>query len=115
MFGKLFYKMNPKVLAKIGEDFRKAGYLMGAGFVGMVISNDQISTLEGLVLFCGDCIFGLLGTSHYIILRKYLIQSKENQNESVLFRCCYWNSVIGNNFYCSSNLGKSRYFVYKIR
>lgn len=47
----LFYKMNPKVLTKIGEDFRKAAYLMGAGFVGMVISNDQISTLEGQVLF----------------------------------------------------------------
>ncbi|HHW7520396.1 TPA: hypothetical protein ACU18R_002130 [Mannheimia haemolytica] len=61
MFGKLFYKMNPKVLAKIGEDFRKAGYLMGAGFVGMVISNDQISTSEGLVLFLWGLYIWIIG------------------------------------------------------
>ncbi len=90
--------MNPKVLAKIGEDFRKAGYLMGAGFVGMVISNDQISTSEGFVLFCGDCIFGLSGISHYIILRKYLIQSKENRNESVLLGAAIGTALLATIF-----------------
>ncbi|HDL5200713.1 TPA: hypothetical protein PXA79_002186 [Mannheimia haemolytica] len=55
MFGKLFYKMNPKVLAKIGEDFRKAG------FVGMVISNDQISTSEGFVLFLWGLYIWIIG------------------------------------------------------
>lgn len=61
MFSALFYKMNPKVLTKIGEDFRKAAYLMGAGFVGMVISNDQISTLEGQVLFIWGLYIWIMG------------------------------------------------------
>lgn len=51
MLGKSLYKINHKVLAKIGEDLRKGSYLVGAGFVGMIISNDHITTLEGLVLF----------------------------------------------------------------
>lgn len=55
MFGKLLYKMNPNVLAKIGEDLRKGSYLMGAGIVGIIISSDNITAFEGLALF----MFGL--------------------------------------------------------
>lgn len=34
---------------------------MGAGFVGMVISNDQISTLEGQVLFIWGLYIWIMG------------------------------------------------------
>ncbi|EQA10067.1 hypothetical protein Q7Z28_03255 [Glaesserella parasuis] len=42
MLGKPLYKINHKVLAKIEEDLRKGSYFVGAGFVGMIISNDHI-------------------------------------------------------------------------
>lgn len=55
MIGKWLNQMNPKVLTKIGEDLRKGSYLMGAGIVGITISNDNVTIFEGLALV----IFGL--------------------------------------------------------
>lgn len=65
MFSKLLYKMNAKVLSKIGEDLRKGSYLIGAGIVGMIISDDNVATFEGLSL----SIFGLYSwiMGHFVL------------------------------------------------
>lgn len=39
-----------KLLERVGQDLRKSGYLIGLGFVGLVVSNDNISTMEAITL-----------------------------------------------------------------
>ena len=46
----------PKTLHRLGEDLRKAGAIAGIGFVGFVLPNDGIETLESFALV----VFGIL-------------------------------------------------------
>ena len=46
----------PKTLRRVGEDLRKAGAIAGIGFVGFVLPNDGIETLESFALV----VFGIL-------------------------------------------------------
>lgn len=46
----LSHKLNANITKRLGEDLRKSAYLIGMGFVGMIVSNDQISFSEALVL-----------------------------------------------------------------
>lgn len=43
-------KQLPNVLERLGQDLRKSGYLIGLGFVGLVITNDNISAMEAITL-----------------------------------------------------------------
>ncbi|WP_101776047.1 hypothetical protein [Pasteurella oralis] len=41
---------------RIGDDLRKAGTLAGAGLIGIVVPNDAIDRIEGLIIIA----FGLI-------------------------------------------------------
>lgn len=43
-------RLNANIFKRLGEDLRKAAYLIGMGFVGMIVANDQISFSEAFVL-----------------------------------------------------------------
>lgn len=73
----MFNKLNPKLLARLGEDLRKAGYLIGIGFIGMIVPNDQISVLEGFVLLMWG--FYAWGFGHFCI---YLSEKITDDNQS---------------------------------
>lgn len=44
-------KRLPILLERLGQDLRKSVYLIGLGFVGAVVSNDNITPLEAVNLF----------------------------------------------------------------
>ncbi len=44
------------------EDLRKAGLILfGAGFIGLVVSNDNLSILEAAMLIVSGCIIWVIG------------------------------------------------------
>lgn len=75
----MFHKCNPKLLTRIGEDLRKAGYLVGIGFIGMIVSNDQISVSEGFVLLMWG--FYVWGAGHFCIYLSDKLTDKHQQGD----------------------------------
>lgn len=72
-------KFIPKLLARLGEDLRKAGYLVGIGFIGIIVSNDQISVLEGFALLMWG--FYIWGFGHFCIYLSDKLTDKHQQGD----------------------------------
>ncbi len=69
----------PKTLRRIGEDLRKAGAIAGIGFVGFVLPNDDIETLESFALV----VFGILSWCIGLYF-EYLVDRIETKPLTVL-------------------------------
>lgn len=69
----------PKTLRRIGEDLRKAGAIAGIGFVGFVLPNDGIETLESFALV----VFGILSWCIGLYF-EYLVDRIETKPLTVL-------------------------------
>ena len=60
-FKQCLYKLNPKVLSRIGDDLRQGGSLVGAGVTGMIILSDDVSTSEGLIIIAIGLFMWIMG------------------------------------------------------
>lgn len=60
-FKKYLNKLNPKVLARIGDDFRQGGSLIGAGVTGMILLSDDVSNSEGIIIIAIGLFIWIIG------------------------------------------------------
>lgn len=73
-FNQCLYRLNPKVLSRIGDDLRQGGSLAGAGVTGIIVFSDNVSTLEGITIIAVGLFIWIMG--HYAIY----ISEKIDQN-----------------------------------
>lgn len=71
----MMFSLSNKTLIRLGEDLRKAGFLMNVGFVGMIVNNDVISLIEGLALLIWG--FYCWSFGHYLL---YLSEIRSEHN-----------------------------------
>ena len=60
-YKNFLYKLNPKVLSRIGDDLRQGGSLVGAGVTGMIILSDDVSASEGGVIIAIGLFMWIMG------------------------------------------------------
>lgn len=58
---KSISNLRPEVFSRLSNDLRKSAYLMGVGIVGIVLPSDNISLLEGFLLFLFGLIMWIIG------------------------------------------------------
>lgn len=79
MFTKPADKFLFKIIRRIGEDLRKAAAVTGIGFVGLILSNDDIGFNEALTLVVFGFISWVIGL--YLEYLADKIESKLNHIE----------------------------------
>lgn len=76
----LLYKLNAKVLVNVGNDLRKAGYLIGIGFVGLLVPTQDISVQSAIALLLWGAYSWTLGHI-FLYMADKLASKSENGDE----------------------------------
>lgn len=74
----LFHHLQTVTLLRLSDDLRKGAYLMGLGLVGMILSSDNVSVLEGIFLFLFGAVTWIIG---HLCAYYTDIKSKHTQGE----------------------------------
>ncbi|HHW7520680.1 TPA: hypothetical protein ACU18R_002441 [Mannheimia haemolytica] len=76
---RVLYKLNAKLLTNIGNDLRQAGYLIGIGFVGLIVPTQNISAPSAAVLLMYGFYSWIIG--HYCLYLSDKIDLKSNKGD----------------------------------
>ena len=73
------HQLQPVTLLRLSDDLRKAAYLMGIGIVGVILPSDDISFLEGILLFLFGLVMWIIG---HLCAYSADIKSKNDQGDT---------------------------------